>query len=246
MSQEVLAVIAGKELTQADYDAFLQKIPEDQRAYASNPEAKQYYMDQFIASNLFAKMGEDENLDQTKEYQEIMDNLRKDVLSQMAMSETLKEIMVSDIEMKQHYDANKEQFVKGGTVQAKHILVDSEEKGNEIYKAIENKEKTFEEAASEFSSCPSKEKGGDLGEFGRGQMVKEFEDAAFTAEIGKVTAPVQTQFGYHLIRVDKKNEAETKGFDEAKNEIGNQLLQQKRAEAFNLKINELKEKYMAK
>ncbi|MCQ4638064.1 peptidylprolyl isomerase [Anaerovorax odorimutans] len=245
MSQEVLAVIAGKELTQADFDEFLQRIPQEQRAQASHPQAKQYYMDQFIASYLFAKMGEDDKIDETEEYKKIMEGLKKEVLSQLAMTKVLEDVAITEEEAKEFFDANEEQFVKGETVQAKHILVDSEEKGNEIFKAIESQETTFEEAAGEYSSCPSKEKGGDLGEFGKGQMVKEFEDAAFAAEIGKVIGPVQTQFGYHLIKVEKKNAPGAKTFEEVKTEIANNLLQQRRAAVFNAKIEELKAKYMS-
>lgn len=84
----------------------------------------------------------------------------------------------------------------GETVHAKHILVDDEDKCQEILEKIIGEETTFEDAAKEFSTCPSKEKGGDLGPFGRGQMVKEFEDAAFAAEVGHVVGPVKTQFGY--------------------------------------------------
>lgn len=245
MSQEVLAVVAGEELTQADFNEFLQKIPQEQRAYASQPQAREQLMEQFIASKLFAKMGEDEKIDETDEFKTIMSSLKKEVLSQMAMTRVLESVSVSEEEAKAFFDANEEKFVKGETLQAKHILVDSEEKGNEIYQAIENQETTFEDAAGKYSSCPSKEKGGDLGEFGKGQMVKEFEDAAFAAEIGKVVGPVKTQFGYHLIKVEQKNAPGTKTFDEAKNEIAQQMLQQKRAVAFNEKINELKETYMA-
>ena len=244
MSKEVIAVIAGEELTQADYEEFLQRIPEQQRAYANHPQAKQYYVDQFIAANLFAKEGEDEKLDETEDFKKIMAKMRKETLSQMAMAEALKGIDVSVEEAKEFYESNKAMFGKGETVQAKHILVDSEEKAKEIFAAIEKGETTFEEAAKAHSSCPSKEKGGDLGEFGKGQMVKEFEDAAFAAEIGKVTDPVKSQFGYHLIKVEKHNEPETKSFEEVKDEVANQLLQQKNAAAFNAKLDELKAKYM--
>ncbi|MCE2603771.1 peptidylprolyl isomerase, partial [Pseudomonas aeruginosa] len=130
--------------------------------------------------------GEDEKIDETDEFKTIMSSQKKEVLSQMAMTRVLESVSVSEEEAKAFFDANEEKFVKGETLQAKHILVDSEEKGNEIYQAIENQETSFEDAAGKYSSCPSKEKGGDLGEFGKGQMVKEFEDAAFAAEIGKV------------------------------------------------------------
>ena len=134
--------------------------------------------------------------------------------------------------------------MRGETVQAKHILTDSEEKCNDILDAIVNGEKTFEDAAKEFSTCPSKERDGDLGEFGKGQMVKEFEDAAFAAEIGHVVGPVKTQFGYHLIKVEKKNEASVVEFEQIKENLRTNLLQQKQSIAYNQKVEEMKKKYM--
>lgn len=85
------------------------------------------------------------------------------------------------------------------TVTAKHILVDHEHEAQDLLTKITKNESTFEEMAQKFSKCPSGKSGGDLGEFGKGQMVAPFEDAAFGLEIGKVSAPVRTQFGYHLI-----------------------------------------------
>ena len=90
-------------------------------------------------------------------------------------------------------------------VRAEHILVLSKEQADSLKTKIDNGEITFEEAAKEFSQCPSGSRGGDLGYFGRGMMVKEFEQAAFDGEVNKVSNPVQTQFGWHLIKViDKK------------------------------------------
>ena len=84
-------------------------------------------------------------------------------------------------------------------IKARHILVDQEFEAKDIEKKLAEG-KTFEELAKSFSKCPSRAKGGDLGEFGRGRMVKSFEDAAFALEIDQVSAPVRTQFGYHLIQ----------------------------------------------
>ena len=89
-------------------------------------------------------------------------------------------------------------------VRAEHILVETKDQASEIKSQIEDKKITFEDAAQKYSKCPSKANGGDLGYFGRGMMVKEFEDAAFSAELNKVTDPVKTQFGWHLIVVTNK------------------------------------------
>ncbi len=85
-------------------------------------------------------------------------------------------------------------------VHARHILVDTEEEIQAIQKRLDNGI-TFEYLAQKYSKCPSGANGGDLGFFKRGQMVKEFEDAAFSMQPGEISQPVKTQFGWHLIKV---------------------------------------------
>lgn len=86
---------------------------------------------------------------------------------------------------------------------ARHILVKTQAECEKIKKEIEGG-KNFADMAKAHSQCPSGRQGGDLGEFGPGQMVKEFDQAVFTGEVGKVLGPVKTQFGYHLIEVTKR------------------------------------------
>lgn len=244
MSQEILAVVAGEAITQEEFDAFLHTVPREHQAYISNPQFRQQCLEQLIALRLFAKMGEEQKLDQTEEFEKILVNAKRDILAQMAMAEVMKDITVTDEEVKAFYEANPQQFTKGATVSAKHILTDSEEKCNSILESITSGEKAFEVAAQESSTCPSGAKGGDLGEFGKGQMVKEFEDVAFSAEIGQVTGPVKTQFGYHLIKVEGRKESSDTPFDEVKDNIKMQLLQQKQNAAYTEKVTELRAKYI--
>ena len=90
-------------------------------------------------------------------------------------------------------------------VRAAHILVKTQEEAANLKAKIEKGEMKFEDAAAQFSQCPSGARGGDLGYFGRGMMVKEFEAPSFNEPIGTITDPIQTQFGWHLIYViDKK------------------------------------------
>lgn len=242
-NKEVLAMVAGEEITQEEFNLFLQAVPREQQVYLSNPQFREQCLQQFIALRLFAKEGEEMKLDETEEFQTMITNAKRDILAQMVMHDMISKITVGEEEMKTYYDANKEQYQKGETVHAKHILVDEEELCNTILKAIESGETAFEIAAQEHSNCPSGSKGGDLGMFGKGQMVKEFEDAAFSAEIGQVVGPVKTQFGYHLIRVEEKNDAVVTPFEEAKAMIQRTLFQKKQNEAYAEKVKELREKY---
>ena len=88
---------------------------------------------------------------------------------------------------------------------ARHILVASKEECEALKKQIEGGA-DFGDCARQHSLCPSRNQGGALGDFGRGQMVREFDEVVFTGEVGKVLGPVQTQFGYHLIEVTRRTE----------------------------------------
>ena len=242
-NQEILATVAGEVITEADVNAFIQNMPKEQQMYASNPQFRQQIVDQLINYRLFSKYAEEMKMDETAEFEAALNNARKEILASMAISETVKAVEVTEEDMKSFYEENSNYFEKGATVSAKHILVKEEEKCQEILEEIIGG-KVFEEAAQQYSTCPSGQKGGDLGEFGKGQMVKEFEEAAFAAEIGQVVGPVKTQFGYHLIKVEAKNEATVTPFEEVKEQIRRNLMQQKQNKAYADKAAELKAKYM--
>ena len=245
MEKTVEAVICGHEITSAEVDAFIASLPREQQVYASHPDFRKQCVDQLIAVYALAKYGEEEKLDETEKFKAILENARKDILAQMAMRKLFATVNVTDDEIKEYYEANKGKYSKGASVHAKHILVDNEEKCTELLNAITSGEKVFEDVAKESSTCPSGANGGDLGEFGKGQMVKEFEDAAFAAEIGHVVGPVKTQFGYHLIKVEDKKEAEDAKLDDVKEQIKSEIMQKKQQEAYTAKVEELKKKYMA-
>lgn len=92
------------------------------------------------------------------------------------------------------------------TATARHILVSSEQSCAELKEQIKDGSTTFEAAASEFSQCPSGKQGGDLGSFGPGMMVPEFDTVVFNEDVGVVHGPVKTQFGYHLLEVTQRDD----------------------------------------
>ena len=242
--QTILATIDGVQITEESVDAFIANLPKEQRRYAGNPLFRKQCLEQIISVHLYAKMAEDEKLDETDEFKQIMESARKDILAQFAMNKVMQSAAVSEDECQAFYSANPQNFQKEETVRAKHILVNEEETCKEILTAIQNGEKEFEAAAEEYSTCPSGQQGGDLGTFGRGQMVAEFEQAAFDAEIGQVIGPVKTQFGYHLIQVTEKNEAAVIPYEEVAAQIKEELLRQKQNEVYAAKVQELRGKYM--
>ena len=242
--QNILATIDGVNITDADLDAYIANLPKEQQAYAAYPQFREHALKQLLAFHLYAKMAEEEKMDETDEFKAMMERARKDILAQLAINSVLKDITVTDEEMQAFYKENPQHFEKGETVHAKHILVDSEEKAQDIMNKINAGDIYFEDASKEFSSCPSNAQGGDLGEFGKGQMVPEFDQAVFAAEVGKVVGPVKTQFGYHLIKVEDKKDASVTPFDEVKEQIRANLLQQKQNQAYTEKYKELHDKYM--
>ena len=238
--------IGNYTVTDLYIDTFISGMPQEQQMYRTVPEFRAQCKERLEEICLFAMYGEEEKKDETEMYKSSMIMAKRDILSQMAMADLLKDISVSDKEAKEYFDGHASEFAAKATATAKHVLVDDEAKANAIKAEIESGAKTFEEAAREYSSCPSSQKGGSLGTFGRGQMVKEFENAVFDGELNKVIGPVKTQFGYHLIWVDDKNEGEIPAYDSIAARVKSTLLNQKQQAVYQAKLKELKEKYYNK
>ncbi len=147
----------------------------------------------------------------------------EDALSLQVKYSKLFEILFSDItvtesELIEFYNNNKEEFFMPDMVRASHILVDSREEAKSLIERIGQGE-DFAGLAMQFSTCPSGQNGGDLDYFQRGQMVKEFEDAAFALEPGSISEIVETDFGYHIIKVTDKKQEGIASFEEARESL---------------------------
>ena len=177
--QNILATIGEVVLTDAEVDAFIANMPKEQQMYASHPQFRKQCLDQIISVYLYAKMAEEEKLDETEEFKKIMESARRDVLAQLAIREVMKDVTVSEEDMKAYYEEHKDNYTKGEGVTASHILVMEEDKCNEILAAIKAGEKSFEDAAKEFSTCPSSSKGGDI-EVNGEQIQAKFAEATIT------------------------------------------------------------------
>lgn len=124
----------------------------------------------------------DNKIDEDEAFKKEMAEIEKNVLKQYVINQILTSVKLTDEEKQAFYEANKTNFSNPETANAKHILVDSEEKANEILAQIKAGDVTFEDAARANSTCPSKDQGGDLGTFGRGQMVPGIRRSYFRYE----------------------------------------------------------------
>jgi len=174
----------------------------------------------------------------------IRDELKKNMMIDTFLEkEVVNKTQIDDAEVKKFYDENKERFQVPDQVRASHILLkakaqegspeaDKENKENKaklaaIRKDIIDKKKDFAAAAKEFSDCPSKEKGGDLGFFSKDRMIPEFSKVAFSLKPGTISEPFKTNFGYHIMTVTDKQAAHQRTYDEVKGDIKQVIVRQK-------------------
>jgi len=187
-----------------------------------------------------------------------MEEMRENILFSLRANKLFEMQVKSDYvpsneEIATYYNENKKKYDMPETVHARHILAKVDEKADEKVKA-ERKQKIdgerkqlvegadFAKLASEQSDCPSKARGGDLGTFPRGRMVKPFEDAAFGQKVNEIGPVIETQFGFHIIQVLEHNQAKQKLLDEVKGPIAETLKNRKSQESAQNYMDQLKKK----
>ena len=256
---QTLVTVNGTAITQQDVDKELMAATQgrfNQVPAEKQSEFRKQVLEQLVAMELIFGDAKSKGILETKEfkdkYQEIAKRIEKEIATQVWQKQELDKIKLTEKELKDYYDANKEEFVENESVNARHILVKEEAEAKSIIAelkalkgdALKNK---FIEIAKAKSTCTSAPNGGDLGYFAEGQMVPEFNDKAFSMKPKEMTMePVKTQFGYHVIYIEDKKAKTTKGFSEVKSFIEQRLKMEKFKTFMQARIQELQKKAVIK
>ena len=241
MNTNIIAKVDGREVTEQDLHALVQNLGQNAARF-SGPEGRKQLVEELITQELFYSDALEKGLDKDAEFIAALDSMKNNLLKQYALSKLLSSITVSDEEAEAYFNAHTEMFKPQPSATASHILVSTQEEAEKILTEI-NEGLDFAEAASKYSSCPSNARGGDLGQFQKGQMVPEFEEAVFSMQPDEISAPVQTQFGFHIIKAGQVNEATDVTFEEVKENVKRHCAQVKSNEIYLNKQTELKAKY---
>ena len=223
---KVIATVNGKNITEAeltlaesDLDPQFSRLPPEQRRAAA--------LSAVIEICLLSAQAEANGLDKQPDFERRMNFLRQRALHS-ALVEADVASKVTDDQIRARYDKEIAATPPSNEVHARHILVKTKEEADAIIKQLDGGAK-FEDLANQHTTDPSgKTSGGDLGYFGPGQMVPEFEKAAFALEVGAYTKqPVQSQFGFHVIKVEDKRAQQPPAFDQVKEQFRSMVLREK-------------------
>jgi peptidyl-prolyl cis-trans isomerase C len=219
----VVATVNGVDIKQSDLDFAAAEVGAQLANYP--PDDRRRMLLQFVIENeLMAEAATKDGLDSGQAYEDRLKYHRRRTLRDAYYDKSVR-LAVSEDDAKKLYDQKVAGMKPEEEIHARHILVSTEAEAKEIKERLEKGE-DFATVAKEKSKDPSAE-GGDLGFFTRGQMLKPFEDAAFALDVGKISDPVQTQFGWHIIKVEEKRTRPLPTFDQVKDTIMSQLAAQK-------------------
>jgi peptidyl-prolyl cis-trans isomerase C len=216
-SDDPIIVAAGDvSIRRSEFENAVKTLPAEYQQFAQGPGKKQFAED-YLRMKMLAAQGFKDNLQNDAEVQQQLNLMRENLVANAELQKMEKSIQLSDADLQKIYDANKKDYEQ---VKARHILIafkgspaaqagkpelteeQAKAKAEELKKKIQAGTAFDEVAKAESDDKGSAVRGGDLGGFSRGQMVEEFEKAAFDAKPSEIVGPVRTQYGYHLIKVD--------------------------------------------
>lgn len=232
--ETVVATVGGEEITEADLSFAAEDLAQD-LAQMPAQERRAFLLRVLIDMKVMAGAAEKAGMDQTELFAQRLNYLKERALRRAYFADAIAG-QVTEAAVRAEYDTFVAQFQPQEEVHARHILVETKEEADAI-KAELDAGGDFAAIAQEKSIDPgSGANGGDLGFFSKGMMVPEFETAAFAlANPGDVSAPVQSQFGWHIIKLEEKRESSPPAFEQ----IAPQIQQQVLMRVFNEKVEEL-------
>jgi peptidyl-prolyl cis-trans isomerase C len=237
--EDVIASVNNKLITVSMLENKIENLPQYYQAFAA--QHKKEVVDELIIEELLYEAAKKRKLDKDPDMRQLIaDARRKILISRVIEDETKKSAPVSEDDVREHYEQNKEKYMIPEMVRASHILTSTEE---EAYQAKGELERgaDFAAVANEYSKDLTKDRGGDLGYFKKGQMIPEFESAAFNLNIGQISDVIKTRFGYHIIKLIDRKPAAYRGFDEVADEIRVSIMRDRQRQSFDAFAAQLRE-----
>jgi peptidyl-prolyl cis-trans isomerase C len=220
--ETVVARVNGVDITQSDLDFAASEVGSQLSQYPL-PDRRRILLQFIIENELLAAAAEAGNLASSEEFEARLKYHRRLALREAYYEKSIRGA-VSEEAVRKLYDENIGALKPEPQVHARHILVETKEEAEAVAERLKKGE-DFAEVAKETSKDPRAE-GGDLGFFGRGQMVKPFSEAAFALEVDEISEPVQTPFGWHIIKIEEKRDRKPPSFEDVKDALMAQLVQQ--------------------
>jgi peptidyl-prolyl cis-trans isomerase C len=216
---EVVARYGDQTLTADELVIELQRLPQRSRT-TMDAEARKRFVENYVLNDLLYAEGLREGLGTDPDIDRQVNDLRRRLVVQRVVRKLQDLAPVTDEQAKAYYDANPDRY-STTTIKARHILVKDESKASELHAQLTENPQQFADLAKANSvDTASARKGGDLGFFGRGRMVPEFEAAAFAMKTpGQISEIVKTPYGYHIIQLEERRDGEQKPFDQVKEQI---------------------------
>lgn len=246
---DLLATVNGTKVTTEDADRFVRAANPQQSFETASDKDKAIIVERLVERVLFIEAAKKAGVENNPDYIKTLDRAKNELLINQWMKNQYDSTVISASESKEYYEKNLKQFSKPEQVRARHILLKDDEAGaKEIISQLsalsgDKLKEKFIELAKSKSEGPTGPKGGDLGFFGKGQMVAPFDKVVFALTKGKVTTePVKTQFGYHVIYLEDKKSASTTPYEDVKAQIVENLKQMQFREMLTKSAKEMKSK----
>lgn len=238
---KVIATVSSQPITIKQFNERLAKLPPYYRSIVE--KNKKLYLEDMIIEKLFYEEAIRTGVLRDKEVEDLINEAkRKIVITKYIQNTVDAKIKVTDLELKEFYDSNRDDFKTPPLWRASHILVSGEDQAKVILDELA-KGASFEELARKYSIDATATRGGDIGFFRIGQLVPEFEKAALKLEKGQTSGILHTQFGYHIIKLTDKREPVPESYEKVRAALEAEIKKHKREGTVNKLIKDLKSRY---
>jgi len=236
--ETILASFSGQTITLGEFNQLWEEVPEDYKLQLD----KSMVLDQMISEKMLIQEAKNIGLEKDNDVLEQIKKMTEQILVQVLIErEILDKIKINDEEVLEYYEQNKESFTEKEQVYLYNILLETEEEAQNVLEQLKAGG-DFSEIAKEKSTGPSAAQGGDLGYLTKGTIIPEIEEVVFALEVEELSEIINTDFGFHILKITEKKPETVKSFEEVKEDIIQTLLPNKQKEAFDNLLEELKSK----